>query len=426
MIYLLTKPPAARAAVAALSTAACSLGVAERIGLAGFEEAKRVAVAQKWPNTLPIDEFLARAGRLSVPTEGEEAKRTAVLLDVRAPCEYARGHIPGAISLPLFTDEERAVVGTLYKREGHDVAVRKGLKLVSAKWPTLLDGVAELEAEDADLYVYCFRGGMRSGGMAWLLSQALPGRVHTLSGGYKRFRNWAIERWEDARPVVVLGGRTGSGKTDVLLAMRDALGAQVLDLEGDAHHRGSIFGSLGRPPQPTNEHYENLLALQWANFSPQRPVFVEDESKAVGSCGVPPGLWQMMRGDNGRSMRLDVPHEARINRLVGEYGVYPPEDLAACVRGLRKRLGGAKCDSLAAALEQQPPALAEVADALLVHYYDGMYDHQMKNRGGHDLVIEAESGDALTNAQLVLDAAASFEWVGENDEAGAPSPTGAA
>jgi len=249
---------------------------------------------------------------------------------------------------------------------------------------------------------------MRSGGMAWLLSQALPGRVHTLAGGYKRFRNWAIERWEEPRPVTVLCGRTGTGKTDVLVALRDALGAQVLDLEGEAHHRGSIFGALGRPPQPSNEHYENLLALQWAHFSPAAPVFIEDESRNVGSCGVPPGLWSMMRGEQGRSLRLDVPRSSRVERLVGEYGVYPPEELAACVRGLRKRLGGQKSDALAAALEAEPPALAEVADALLEHYYDGMYNHQMKEKGGHDTVVESDTGDALVNARLVLEAASAL------------------
>lgn len=152
---------------------------------------------------------------------------------------------------------------------------------------------------------------------------------------------------------------------------------QVLDLEGDANHRGSIFGALGRPPQPSNEHYENLLACQWAQFAVDRPVFIEDESNAVGSCGVPSGLWKLMRHDTAMALRLEVPHDARIAKLVSEYGVYPPEDLANCVRGLRKRLGSEKTDSLVAALEKDPPALAEVANALLVHYYDGMYNHQV-------------------------------------------------
>lgn len=214
------------------------------------------------------------------------------------------------------------------------------------------------------MLVYCFRGGMRSGGMAQLLSQA-PLDVHTLSGGYKRFRRWAIEGWEHERPIVIVGGPTGSGKTDVLLALRDELDEQVLDLEGDANHRGSIFGGLGRPSQPTNEMYENTLALQWAKFAPSRPVFIEDESHAVGKCGVPPGLWARMRSEDSPVLRLSVPHDARVAKLVSEYGVYPPSELADCVRGLTKRLGHERAAELVNLLEHEPPRLVEVADRLL-------------------------------------------------------------
>jgi len=246
---------------------------------------------------------------------------------------------------------------------------------------------------------------MRSGGMAWLLSQA-PLQVHTLQGGYKRFRHWALDAWAETRPLVVVGGPTGSGKTDVLHALRDARGAQVLDLEGDANHRGSIFGALGRDPQPTNEHYENLLALQWRRFSAESPVFIEDESHAVGKCGVPPGLWARMRADEATVLRLSVPHEARVAKLVAEYGVYPPADIAACVRGLYKRLGHDKVNELVAQLiERDPPELAQVADALLVHYYDSMYSYQAKNREGSEQhLVTCESGDALANADLLLQA----------------------
>jgi len=374
------------------------------IGRSGFEVAKRAAVDQRWEHSLPVETYLEAAGLLNRQGSGSESSPSPVLLDVRAPCEYAKGHIPGAISLPLFSDAERAEVGTLYKREGHDVAVKRGLKLVDRKWPSLLEAVPQLSEGD-DVLVYCFRGGMRSGGMAWLLSQA-PLRVRTLAGGYKSYRNWALRQWEEDRPLVVLGGKTGSGKTDVLLAMRDELGAQVLDLEGEANHRGSIFGSLGRPPQPTNEHYENHLALQWAKFSADCPVFIEDESHAVGSCGVPPGLWGRMRSAEVTSILMEVPHAARIDRLVGEYGVYPPERLAACVEGLKKRLGGERVGELVEALERSPPALELVADQLLEHYYDGMYTHQAKSRGGHKTTVTCDSGDALMNAQLVLERSA--------------------
>lgn len=219
-MLLLARPLAVRAA--ALGSPVCSLS--EQIGATGLERAISLAISHEWPHKLSIDSFLERNGLHGVCAS---PGRRAVLIDVRAPCEYAKGHIPGATSIPLFSDEERATVGTLYKREGHDVAVRRGLRLVRDKWPALLDEMPDVASEDLDVYVYCFRGGMRSGGMAWLLSEAMPGRVHTLEGGYKRFRNWAIDQWQQPRPLVVLGGQTGSGKTDVLLALRKQLGQQA-------------------------------------------------------------------------------------------------------------------------------------------------------------------------------------------------------
>jgi len=187
-----------------------------------------------------------------------------------------------------------------------------------------------------------------------------------------------------------------------------------LDLEGEAQHRGSIFGALGRPAQPTNEHYENLLATQWAAFDARRPVFIEDESHNVGKCGVPRPLWQRMRAREATVLRLAVPHEARVAKLVAEYGVYDPRTIADCVRGLYKRLGHARVDELCALLEQtQPPALATVADALLHEYYDAMYDYQAKKRaeemdGAPQHVVKCDSGDAAANAARLLERASAL------------------
>jgi tRNA 2-selenouridine synthase len=184
---------------------------------------------------------------------------------------------------------------------------------------------------------------------------------------------------------------------------------QVLDLEGDANHRGSIFGALGRPAQPTNEQYENVLATQWRGFDAGSRVFIEDESHNVGKCGVPRGLWARMRAPEAEVLRLVVPHEARVAKLVQEYGGYEPRLIADCVRGLNKRLGNEKVAHLCALLEDvQPPALAEVAAALLTDYYDDMYAYQAKKRGeemGGKLQerVECDGGDALANARRLLD-----------------------
>ena len=194
------------------------------------------------------------------------------MLDVRSPGEFARGHIPGAHNLPLFSDEERAAVGTLYKHQGRRAAVRHGLELVGSRLVPLAEQAAAL-ARGANLRVHCWRGGLRSSSTAWLLdTYDLPCTL--LDGGYKSFRRWLRQALAQPQPVVLLGGHTGSGKTEVLHALRVA-GAQVLDLEGLAHHRGSSFGGLGQPRQPTTEQFENDIAMALQAVSPQRVLWVE-------------------------------------------------------------------------------------------------------------------------------------------------------
>ena len=384
---------------ARLVALACTLSSpASLISKAAFDAAKVAAVEQKYDQRLPIEAFLQRAGLIGSP----QTDTRPPIIDVRAPIEFAKGHLPGAINVPLFDDNERAIVGTLYKKHGHDTAVKRGLDIVTRKgWEALLANVPAL-CEGDDVLVYCFRGGMRSGGMAHLLSQA-PLRVHLLDGGYKGFRNWAISQWEHDRNLVVVGGPTGSGKTEVLTTMRDDLQQQVIDLEGDANHRGSIFGALGKDPQPTNEQYENVLALQWHAFNPTDPVYVEDESHAVGKCGVPPGLWTRMRAEETPVLRLAVPRDARVETLVKEYGVYPPSDLADCVRGLVKRLGHDDVNILCGYLEDSdPPKLASVAEHLLAEYYDSMYKYQANKRPFLGHTVECEGNDPLDNAQRLL------------------------
>jgi tRNA 2-selenouridine synthase len=327
------------------------------------------------------------------------------MIDVRSPCEYAKGHIPGAFNVPLFSDEERSEVGTLYKQKGHDIAVGRGLEIVDRTWQKLLTSMPTSICEGEDLLVYCKRGGMRSGGVAWLLSQA-PLNVRILEGGYAAFRGWALnDAYEKhAPPVFVIGGRTGSGKTEVLHALRDDLRTQVIDLEGAANHRGSAFGALGLPPQPPQQMYENVLALEWARCSETEPVFVEDEGAHVGSCGVPAGLWGHMRAEHTPILRVEVPRASRIERLVREYGPHGTEPLSAAVRALAKKLGPERTDELLEHLSASPPRLAQVADALLTHYYDSLYDKKAAKRAETVNVhlVSCDQGDASHVAPLVL------------------------
>jgi tRNA 2-selenouridine synthase len=326
------------------------------------------------------------------------------ILDVRSPTEFNQGHIPGAISVPLFSDDERAEVGTLFKKVSKKAAVSRGLEIVQTKgFESLLKEAPALRDGD-DVLVYCFRGGMRSGSVAHLLKEANL-KVHTLEGGYKAYRQWSMQTWSDiSHPIAILGGQTGSGKTDTLIAMR-GMGAQVLDLEGDANHRGSIFGHLGKDPQPTNEQYDNVLSLQYRNFSDNKTVFVEDESYHVGKCGVPRGLWTRMQSTDSQILRINVPLESRVSRLVEEYGGYDPKLIADCVRGLYKRLGHEKTNELCFMLEETtPPKLGEVAEFMLHNYYDSMYDHQMAKTNDRATTVQCPTGDALENGRLIIEA----------------------
>ena len=181
---------------------------------------------------------------------------TIPVIDVRSPSEYKAGHIPGAYNIPLFDDKEREIVGTLYKKEGRSKATLKGLQLTGPSMHSKLETALKL-AKDNKLLVHCWRGGMRSEAMAWLFSL---GDIDTqiLDGGYKSYRHFIIDRLSEKRKYIVLGGLTGSGKTEILNYMKNT-GHQVVDLEGIACHKGSAFGSLGQSDQPSSEHFANLL-----------------------------------------------------------------------------------------------------------------------------------------------------------------------
>ena len=181
------------------------------------------------------------------------------VLDVRSPGEYGHAHIPGAHTFPLFSDEERKVVGTLYKQESREKAIKKGLEYFGARMVKMLEDAEAIVNDDSkSVMVYCWRGGMRSAGVAWLLD--LYGfKVYTLAGGYKSFRQWVLVQFNKEYPIKIIGGYTGSGKTEVLAAMQQQ-GLTTIDLEALAHHKGSAFGAINMPQQPSQEMFENKLA----------------------------------------------------------------------------------------------------------------------------------------------------------------------
>lgn len=325
-----------------------------------------------------------------------KAAASALLLDVRSPGEYRHGHIPGAHNLPLFTDEERAVVGTAYKQQSREQAIKEGLDFFGPKMRNMVENVEELirvkntatdenefSTTDGDqlpiahpVFVYCWRGGMRSGAVAWLLH--LYGfSVQVLAGGYKAYRRHAAEVMAKPYFFSVLGGYTGSGKTEVLEALQNA-GHAVVNLEGLAAHKGSAFGKIGMPPQPTQEMFENLLCEQLKKVSggdgsddslgTNQIIWLEDESQRIGQLNIPSALWHTMR--NAPLYFLSIPFEERLKHITEEYGNHDREELANCITRITKRLGGLETKNALQALSEG--AISECF-RILLYYYDKQY-----------------------------------------------------
>lgn len=315
-------------------------------------------------------------------------QETGPLLDVRTPAEFAQGHIPGAVNLPLFSDAERAEVGTLYKQQGRQAAVLHGLAVVGPRLKGLAADLAacSAEAEGAPLRLTCWRGGMRSGNVA-LLAESLELPVRMLHGGYKSFRRWALELFERPWPLRLLGGRTGCGKTELLLALQQR-GVAVVDLEGLANHRGSSFGGLGLPQQPSTEHYENQLAMALQALEGAAAIWLEAESAMVGRCRIPAGLWRQMKA--APVLEVQRPLEQRLDHLVAVYGQHDPEAVAEATRRIAKRLGPQRT---AVALEAIANGEAAEACRQMLDYYDRCYDHDLSGRGVASVELGEQSAE---------------------------------
>ena len=255
------------------------------------------------------------------------------VLDARSEGEYGHAHIPGALNLPLLNNEEREKVGTCYKQKGREEAVLLGFDLVGGKFGEYIRKAKAIT--NSEIIVYCWRGGMRSNIMAWLLENSGM-KVHVLQGGYKTYRHWALNEFADQLNLLVLGGKTGSGKTEVLHEMKNA-GEQVIDLEALAHHRGSAFGALGRPAQPTTEQFENYLALELLQIDRKKILWLENESSKIGGVKIPDGVYNKIRATT--VVEIEVPLEKRIENIARDYASFPKEKLAEATKRIEKKLG---------------------------------------------------------------------------------------
>lgn len=309
--------------------------------------------------TIEIIEFLSLSRDLPV-------------IDVRTPAEYAQGHIPAAQNLPLFSNEERAIIGTTYTQVGRNEAVRQGLNFVGPRMAEMVDR-ANLIARDQNVLVHCWRGGMRSASVAWLLDTAgIP--AQTLRDGYKAYRKHVLQFFEKPLPILILGGKTGSGKTEILQELRQ-LGEQIVDLEALANHRGSAFGGLGLPPQPTSEHFQNMLERTMSVLDLDRRIWLENESSYIGKAGLPEGLWKQMTV--APLLNVEIPLGIRVQRLVKEYGILDPEQIAESIRRIERRMGPQHMKRALQAL--QAGDIAGTAEILL-RYYDKSYVYLLERR----------------------------------------------
>lgn len=321
---------------------------------------------------------------------------TVPVVDVRTPAEFAKGHIVGAYNIPLLSDDERVQVGTTYKQQGREQAILLGFDLTGSKWSGFIKQALKI-APGKKIALHCWRGGMRSGAMAWALN--LYGfDVYLLEGGYKKYRRWVLDQFEQKYNLLILGGMTGSGKTQILHQMRES-GEQVIDLEDLARHHGSSYGTMNKLVQPSQEQFENDLATQLYQAGNEKPIWLEDESITIGKRFIPNGLYQQMR--EAHVINVKIPVTKRVGFLVHEYGRLDKEFLKECTQRIRKRLGPEQTKNAILAIDED--RMADFISLVLV-YYDKTYRTGLNNRpSGNIHELDCRDTDAARNAGQILE-----------------------
>jgi len=354
------------------------------------------------------------------------------VIDVRSPGEFNHAHIPGAVNIPLFTDEERKIVGTTYKQQSREQAIKIGLDFFGPKMRKIVEEAEKIcvtqnsNSDKTDnsrglikqktgfLFIYCWRGGMRSGAVSWLLD--LCGfKVFTLSGGYKKFRNYVLETFKNPFSFHILGGYTGSGKTETIKKLKDE-GRTVIDLEELASHKGSAFGSIGMPKQPTQEMFENMLAMELQIHSNRceqttgaaaydvssnnypNTIWLEDESQRIGHVNIPNDLWKTMR--SAPVFFMDIPFEKRLEHITEEYGKLDKTKMIDAIGRIKEKLGGLNAKNAIRLLEDGNTI---ESFRILLKYYDKLYTNGLHNREGLNSLLHLVNCESVTpeNAKLL-------------------------
>ena len=352
-----------------------------------------------------IEEFIIETSA-SMGVDIDLTLRSSIIIDVRSPAEYEHAHIPGALTLPLFDNEQRAMIGTTYKKQSREAAIKAGLPLFGNKMLPMIETVEawikdrqkENDLTKPTIYLHCWRGGMRSAAVAWLLD--LYGyKVVQLIGGYKAYRNWVLEQFTIPYSLKVVGGYTGSGKTEILHALKEKNYA-VIDLEGLANHKGSAYGAIGQLPQPSQEMFENIVAKKlFEENKNNNSIWIEDESQRIGTVLIPTPLFHLMR--NSTCYFITIPFEQRLNFIMEGYGSFDPKSLIEATMRIQKRLGGLETKT---AVDYITAGSLKEAFSILLKYYDKWYE---KNANKETLPkielipILSEKVDSKLNADLI-------------------------
>ncbi len=321
-----------------------------------------------------------------------------VIFDTRSPAEFAAGHVPGAVSLPIFGDSERQTIGTIYKQESSTAALLKGLDFAGPKMKRLVEQATQLAPEKKAI-VHCWRGGQRSAAMAWLLDFA-GFQIDVVEGGYKAYRREVLAGVNDpSYHFIVLGGQTGSGKTELLIELAKR-GEQIVDLEGLANHKGSAFGWIGEQPQPTTEQFENSLFEVMRKLDRTKRIWIENESRGIGRVFLPVEFAQRLR--TLPLVNISIDFDLRVSRLVETYAQNKSE-LKASFEKITRKLGGQHLKTALEALERHDFRTA--AEIALV-YYDQTYQYSLdRAKPGQliDLDFDSQSRDEIVDCLIKLD-----------------------
>lgn len=335
------------------------------------------------------------------------------IMDVRSPREYSHAHIPGAYSLPLFTDAQRKIIGTAYKQESREKAIKIGLDFFGPNMTAIIENAERIVLQHQPLsslnpkstisnavVVHCWRGGMRSSAVAWLLN-FYGYDVYVLEGGYKSYRYGVLAQFDLDYNIKILGGYTGSGKTEILKVL-ESLNQTTIDLEALASHKGSAFGAIGQYEQPTQEMFENMLA-DALEKNRSNTIWLEDESQRIGRLTIPHSIWKNIR--RKPVYFIEIPFEERLLYIIKEYGIIEQEELINGILRIHKRLGPLETKNSIAFLKQDN---IEDCFRILLNYYDKCYLKALRNRENLDSLlnkIDCVNMNTITNSEKLLSCA---------------------